>query len=169
MIREQMRKFDYENSVGFIVYNASKTIQKAFDLELRNKIGITITQSKVIFALYMISNPTQRELADKIGIESSTLVPIIDKMESDGYVKRKPDSQDRRIKRVYVTSKTDSLLDSMMECAAQIKKVSTKDVSEQEIKSALDVIKKITENLTMYLGDCELNDFKKDKGLKVNL
>jgi MarR family transcriptional regulator for hemolysin len=155
-----MRKFDYENSVGFVVYNASKTIQKAFDLELRNKIGMTITQSKVIFALYTTSSPTQRELADKIGIESPTLVPIIDKMEFDGYVKRKPDSQDRRIKRIYTTSKTDSLWDSMMECAAQIKKVSTKDVSEQEIKSALGVIKKITENLSIYLGDYESRDLK---------
>ncbi len=158
-----MKKFDYENSVGFVVYNASKTIQKAFDLELRNKIGITITQSKVIFALYMTSGPTQRELADKIGVESPTLVPIIDKMEDDGYVKRKPDPQDRRIKRIYTTSKTDSLWDSMMKCATQIRKVSTKDVSEQEMNSALRVIKKITENLTTYLGDSELGDLKKTK------
>jgi MarR family transcriptional regulator for hemolysin len=153
-----MKKFDYENSVGFVVYNASKTIQKAFDLELRNKIGITITQSKVIFALYMTSSPTQRELADKIGVESPTLVPIIDKMEDDGYVKRKPDPQDRRIKRIYTTPKTDSLWDSMMECISQIRKVSTKDISEQEIKSALEVVKKITENLTTYLGDSETID-----------
>lgn len=158
-----MKKYDFENSIGFVVYSASKAFQKAFDLELRNKIGITITQSKVIFALYMHSGPTQRELADKIGVESPTLVPIIDKMEEDGYVKRKPDPQDRRIKRIYTTSKTDSLWDSMMECAAQIRKVSTKEVSEQEIKSALGVIKKITENLTAYLEDSEVPDLKKTK------
>ena len=158
-----MKKYDFENSIGFVVYSTSKAFQKAFDLELRNKIGITITQSKVIFALYMHSGPTQRELADKIGVESPTLVPIIDKMEEDGYVKRKPDPQDRRIKRIYTTSKTDSLWDSMLECAAQIRKVSTKEVSEQEIKSALGVIKKITENLTAYLGDSEVPDLKKTK------
>ena len=158
-----MKKFDYENSIGFVVYSASKTFQKAFDLELRNKIGITITQSKVIFTLYLHSGLTQRELADKIGVESPTLVPIIDKMEEDGYVQRKFDPQDRRIKRVYTTSKTDSLWDSMMECATQIRKVSTKEVSEQEIKSALGVIKKITENLTTYLGDSEVTELKKIK------
>ncbi len=158
-----MKKFDYENSIGFVVYSASKTFQKAFDLELRNKIGITITQSKVIFALYLHSGLTQRELADKIGVESPTLVPIIDKMEEDGYVQRKFDPQDRRIKRVYTTSKTDLLWDSMMECATQIKKVSTKEVSEQEIKSALGIIKKITENLSTYLGDSDVTDLKKTK------
>ncbi|MGI0018288.1 MAG: MarR family winged helix-turn-helix transcriptional regulator [Nitrosotalea sp.] len=147
-----MKKFDYENSIGFVVYSASKMMQKAFDIELRDKIGINLAQSKVIFALYMQSGPTQRELADKIGVESPTLVPIIDKLEEDGYVKRKPDANDRRIKRIYTTPKTDSLWDSMMECAGQIRKVSTKDLSDQEIKSALGVVKKITENLTEHLG-----------------
>lgn len=158
-----MKKFDYENSIGFVVYSASKMMQKAFDLELRDKAGINLVQSKVIFALYMQSGPTQRELADKIGVESPTLVPIIDKMEKDGYVKRKPDVNDRRIKRIYATPKTDSLWDSMMECAAQIRKVSTKDLSEQEIKSALGVVKKITENLTGFLGDFQVADLKKTK------
>ncbi len=163
MIRNQMKKFDYENSVGFVVYSASKMMQKAFDLELRNKIGINLAQSKVIFALYMQSGPTQREIADRIGVESPTLVPIIDKLEEDGYVKRKPDAQDRRIKRIYVTPKTDSLWDSMQECITQIKKISTKDLSEQEIKSALGTVKKITENLVVYLGDSTLPSLKKTK------
>jgi len=105
-----MKKYDY-NSMGFAVYSASRAYQKVFDLELRNNTGITLTQFKVIFALYMQSGLTQRELADKIGVESPTLVPTIDKMEGDGYVKRKLDSNDRRVKRIYTTLKTDSLLD----------------------------------------------------------
>lgn len=162
MIRNQMKKFDYENSIGFIVYSASKMMQKAFDLELRNKTGINLAQSKVIFTLYMQSGPTQREIADMIGVETPTLVPIIDKLEEDGYVKRKPDATDRRIKRIYATAKTDSLWDLMVECITQIRKISTKDLSEQEIKSAFDTVKKITENLTIYLADRSL-DLKKTK------
>ena len=148
-----MKKFDFENSIGFVIYSASKMMQKAFDLELRNKTGINLVQSKVIFALNMQSGPTQRELADKIGVESPTLVPIIDKMEQDGYVKRKNDSKDRRIKRIYATAKADSMWDSMMECAVQIRKTSAHDLSEHEIKSAMGVVKKMTENLAVYLGD----------------
>ena len=158
-----MKKFQYENSIGYIVYSASKAFQKAFDLELRDKIGITITQSKVIFALYMFSGLTQREIADKIGIETPSLVPIIDKMEKDGYVKRKLDPKDRRLKRIYTTPKTDALWDSMMECASQIRKASLKEVSEQEAKSALETIKKISENLSVYISDFEVVNLKKTK------
>jgi len=157
-----MKKFDYENSFGFVIYSASKMMQKAFDLELRNKTGINLVQSKVIFALNMQSGPTQRELADKIGVESPTLVPIIDKMEQDGYVKRKLDSKDRRIKRIYATAKADSLWDSMMECAAQIRKTAIHDLSEHEIKSALGVVKKMTENLAVYLDESTIDEKEKD-------
>ncbi|MDE1770385.1 MAG: winged helix-turn-helix transcriptional regulator [Thaumarchaeota archaeon] len=158
-----MKKFEYENSIGYVVYSASKAFQKAFDLELRNKAGITLTQSKVIFALNMFSGLTQRELADKIGVETPSLVPIIDKMEEDGYVKRKLDSKDRRLKRIYTTPKTDALWDSMMGCAAQIRKVSLKEVSEQEVKSALEIIKKITESLSVYVENSETFTSKKSK------
>ena len=158
-----MKKFQYEDSIGYIVYSASKAFQKAFDLELRNKIGITLTQSKVIFALYMFSGLTQRELADKIGVETPSLVPIIDKMEEDGYLKRKLDSKDRRLKRIYTTSKTDALWDSMMGCGLQIRKVSLNKVSEQEVKSALKTLKTITENLSVYVEDFETKDLKKPK------
>jgi len=158
-----MKKFEYENSMGYVIYSASKAFQKAFDLELRNKIGITLTQSKVIFALYMFSGLTQRELADKIGVETPSLVPIIDKMEEDGYVKRKLDPKDRRLKRIYTTPKTNALWDSMMECASQIRKVSLNKVSEQEVKSVLETIKRITENLSAYVGDSEVSNAKKKK------
>lgn len=155
MIRKQMKKFDYEDSMGFAVYTASKNMQKAFDLELRSKIGISITQAKVLFALYGRPGFTLREVADKIGVESPTLVPVIDKMEADGYVKRKSDAQDRRVKRIHTTPKAGSLWNSMMECVAQIRKVSTKELSEQEIKSAIVTVKKISENLSAYLGSFE--------------
>ncbi|MEO9306902.1 MAG: MarR family winged helix-turn-helix transcriptional regulator [Nitrososphaera sp.] len=148
-----MKTFDYENSVGFVVYATSKVIQKAYDVELRNKAGITITQAKIIFALYAQSGSTLRELADKIGVESPTLVPVIDKMEEDGYVKRKPDSKDRRIKRIFTTPKADRLWDSMMDCASQVRKVSTTSLSEQEVQSAIRTIRKISKNLSEYLGE----------------
>jgi MarR family transcriptional regulator for hemolysin len=158
-----MKKFQYENSVGYVVYSASKAFQKAFDLQLRDKTGITLTQSKVIFALNMFSGLTQRELADKIGVETPSLVPIIDKMEEDGYLKRKLDSKDRRLKRIYTTPKTDALWDSMIECGLQIRKVSLNKVSEQEVKSVLDTLKRITENLSVYVEDFETKGIKKSK------
>ena len=93
---------------------------------------------------------TQKEIADKVGIEGATLVPIIDKMEKEGLLKRKPDSSDRRINRIYLTPKADSLWESMIECALRIRKHSAKNISESDIQITLETLRKISKNLVAF-------------------
>ncbi|NHI03776.1 hypothetical protein DYY67_0846 [Candidatus Nitrosotalea sp. TS] len=85
-----------------------------------------------------------------MGVEGATLVPLIDKMEKEGLLKRKPDSKDRRVNRIYLTQKADSLWNSMTECAIYIRKVSTKDISEDKLETTLDTLHKISKNLSTY-------------------
>jgi len=103
----------------------------------------------VVSALVLQPGLTQREIADKMGIEGATLVPVIDKMEKEGLLKRKQDSTDRRSNRVYLTSKADSLWVSMTNCALKVRKSSTKNISESDIQITLDTLRKISKNLSM--------------------
>jgi len=142
-----MTKYDFENSVGFIVNNTAKLFQKSLDIELRRNAGVTLSQWRVVGALVLQPGLTQKEIADKMGIEGATLVPVIDKMEKDGLLKRKPDLTDRRANRIYLTSKADSLWASMTECALKIRRSSTKNISDDDIKLTLDTLRKISKNL----------------------
>lgn len=145
-----MTKYDFENSVGFIVNSTAKAFQKALDSELRKNVGVTLSQWRVVGALVLRPGLTQKEIADKVGIEGATLVPVIDKMEKDGLLKRKPDSKDRRVNRIYLTPKADSLWNSMTECALRIRKVSTKDIPEDQIKTALETLRRISKNIVTH-------------------
>ncbi len=142
-----MTKYDFENSVGFIVNNTAKSFQKSLDIELRRNAGVTLSQWRVVGALVLQPGLTQKEIADKMGIEGATLVPVIDKMEKDGLLKRKPDLIDRRANRIYLTSKADSLWESMTECALKIRRSSTKNISDNDIQITLDTLRKISKNL----------------------
>jgi MarR family transcriptional regulator for hemolysin len=145
-----MVRYDFENSVGFVVNNTAKAFQKTLDLELRKNVGVTISQLRVVATLIQYPGSTQKEIADRVGVEGATLVPAIDKMEREGLLKRKPDSKDRRANRIYLTQKADSLWNSMMECALHIRKVSTKDISEEEIGTMMNTLRKISKNLYTY-------------------
>jgi len=145
-----MTKYDFENSVGFLVNVTAKAFQKALDAELRKNVGVTLSQWRVIVTLVLQPGLTQKEIADKVGIEGATLVPVIDKMEKEGFLKRKPDSKDRRVNRIYLTPKADSLWSSMTESALRIRKISTKDISEDQIKNTLDILRKISKNLATH-------------------
>lgn len=145
-----MIRYDFENSMGFVVNMTAKAFQKSFDIELRKNAGVSLSQWRVVGALVIQPGLTQKEIADKVGIEGATLVPIIDKMEKEGLLKRKPDSSDRRVNRIYLTQKADSLWESMVECALKIRKFSTKNISENDIQTTLETLRKISQNLTSF-------------------
>lgn len=145
-----MTRNDFETSVGFAVNNTAKTFQKTLDMELRKNVGVTISQWRVVVTLIQHAGLTQKEIADKVGVEGPTLVPVIDKMEQEGLLKRKPDPKDRRVNRIYLTSKADSLWNSMLECALHIRRSSTRDISENDLSITLETLRKISKNLSEY-------------------
>jgi MarR family transcriptional regulator, transcriptional regulator for hemolysin len=160
-----MAKYDFESSAGFVVNNTAKAFQKALDLELRKNVGVTLSQWRVVASLVQQPGLTQKEIADKVGVEGATLVPIIDKMEKEGLLKRKTDSKDRRVNRIYLTPKADSLWNSMIECAIHIRKVSTKDISEDELETTLETLHKISKNLSTYFEvDISMEISRKNRG-----
>jgi MarR family transcriptional regulator, transcriptional regulator for hemolysin len=142
-----MQQYDFENSLGFIVNRTARAFVKSLDLELREKVGVTVGQWKVIVMLVKQNGLTQKETADKLGLEGPTLIPIIDKMEKDGLLVRKVDSSDRRNNRIYRTEKADALWDRMMECATKVRQASVKDISEENMRIMRNVLDKIWQNL----------------------
>src|ERR687888_2737878 len=146
-----MQVYDFQNSVGFIVNRTAKAFVKAFDSELRDKVGVTFGQWKVIVMLVNQNGLTQKEIAEKLALEGSTLIPIIDKMEKEGLVVRRVDSSDRRNNRIYRTEKADALWDRMVECATKVRQVSVKDISEKDISIMRSVLDKIWQNLGVEL------------------
>jgi len=145
-----MIRYDFENSMGFVVNTTAKAFQRSFDIELRKNAGVSLSQWRVVGALVLQPGLTQKEIADKVGVEGATLVPIIDKMEKEGLLKRKLDSSDRRINRIYLTTKADSLWESMIECALRIRKSSTKNISESDIQITIETLRKISKNLVIF-------------------
>ena len=144
-----MQMYDFENSIGFIVNRSAKMFVKALDTELRERVGVTFGQWKVIVMLVNENGSTQKEIADRLGLEGPTLIPIIDKMEEERLVVRKVDPVDRRNNRIYRTEKADELWDRMIECALKIREVSLRGIPEQNINVMRKVLEKISQNLRM--------------------
>src|SRR6476660_7833501 len=93
-LMDAMHKLDLSDSIGMLISLASKSQEKLAEVEMKRQLDLTPAQWKVILALNMSNCLTQKELAEKIYIDGSTLVPVIDKMEQNGLVERKMDSKD---------------------------------------------------------------------------
>jgi MarR family transcriptional regulator, transcriptional regulator for hemolysin len=142
-----MQKYDFQNSIGFIVNKTAKAFVKALDSELREKVGVSVGQWKVMVMLVNQDGLAQQELAERLGLEGPTLIPIIDKMEKDNLVVRRVDSSDRRNNRIYRTEKANELWSEMVKCAVRVRQVSLKDISDANIDITRNVLENVYQNL----------------------
>lgn len=67
-------------------------------------IGLDLPSYDVLAAAYRFEGLTQSELAEKLLVGRSNLSMLLPDLEQTGWLKRKPDDKDKRIRRVYLTT-----------------------------------------------------------------
>jgi MarR family transcriptional regulator for hemolysin len=142
-----IRIYDYQNSPGFLIHRTGRIFAKSLDVELRSKVGVTFGQWKIIVMLSERDGLTQKEIADKIGVEGPTLIPMIDKMEKDGFLRREADPDDRRNNKIRRTQKAELMWEKMTECALEVRKRAMKNIRTEEVEILRSVLNKICDNL----------------------
>ena len=71
--------------------------------QLFDEIGLYRGQPPVLDALWEQEGLTQTELAERLQITQATVTKMLQRMEKTGFVLRKPDPEDLRVSRVYMT------------------------------------------------------------------
>ena len=148
-----MRKLDVENSPGALIFLASKSQERLAEVEMKKQLGLTPAQWKIILALSVTDGLTQKEIADKIYVDGSTLVPIIDKMEENGLVERKSDSKDRRINRIFLTKKSESTVNSIVMLIVQLRKMIYKGISQSDLDLVTNTLRTVIKNSENALSE----------------
>jgi MarR family transcriptional regulator, organic hydroperoxide resistance regulator len=80
--------------------------------------GVTPTQYAVLKVLSDADGQTRAELGARLGIDSATTTGVADRLATNGLLERRPDPQDRRLQRLFLTSEARSrqrALDSEMD------------------------------------------------------
>ena len=152
-----MRKLDLSESVGALIALAGKSQERLAEIEMKKQLGLTPAQWKVILVLNIMDGLTQKEIAEKINIDGSTLVPVIDKMEQSGLVERRTDSKDRRNNRIYLTKKSESTVDSITAIILQLRKIIYSGITDDEINTTRTVLKILIKNSDNASSQIKLN------------
>ncbi|MCA9811768.1 MAG: MarR family transcriptional regulator [Nitrosarchaeum sp.] len=142
---------DVDNSLGILIKLTGKSFEKAVDIELKEKCGLTAGQGKIIIALALQEGQSQKEISNAMFLDGSTLVPIIDKMENNGFVVRKSNPKDRRNHKIYLTQKSKALIDLVARCVLDIRRVATQNISETQLNITKKVLKQLTANTEQHI------------------
>ena len=86
----------------FAIYSTNLAFGRAYK-PLLDEIGITYPQYAALIALNEQGNQTVSELGEKLFLESSTLTPLLKRLEAMGHVTRTRDAEDERQVRINLT------------------------------------------------------------------
>ena len=106
-----MRDFEWvkSNGLGFLIADTARLLRKRFDAGAR-EVGMTGAQWKVLAYLAMNEGINQAGLADLLDIEPITLSRHLDKMEQAGWVIRRPDPNDKRVRILALSEQATGML-----------------------------------------------------------
>ncbi|MBB3289799.1 MULTISPECIES: MarR family winged helix-turn-helix transcriptional regulator [Rhizobium] len=118
--------------------------------------GLYAGQDGVILALAANDGLPAGTLAQKLGVKAPTMTRTIGRMEAQGFVERRPDAEDARLTKVYLTETGRNSVSEIESSAATCDELATRGFSEKEIRSLVRLLKTIESNL--QAGDDEEDD-----------
>ena len=80
-----------------------------------------------------------------MGIEEPTLVGLLRRLESDGWITRRDASHDRRCKNVRLARKSSPVLHEIFDAAQQLRHELIGDISERDLQTCMRVLTRIRE------------------------
>ena len=133
--------------LGFLIHDVSRLRRKAFD-QLMKPLGITRSQWWVIAHLSRHDGMMQTELATLLDVGKMALGGLVIRLEAGGWIIRKPDPADGRIKRVFLTSTSHGLIRKMQRAEKRHNDVVLKGVSQEERDVLTEIMTRIKRNLS---------------------
>ncbi|HWD08940.1 MAG TPA: MarR family transcriptional regulator [Actinomycetota bacterium] len=103
--------------LGRQLAKTDKAVRAEFDARL-SEAGGSLTTWIVLRSAG--ESTSQRELADRMGVEGPTLVRHIDRLEREGLIERHRDPLDRRVTRIVVTVAGQQMLAQLAVVAAEM-------------------------------------------------
>lgn len=91
-----------DDQLCFALYSASMAVSRAYKPML-DALGLTYPQYLVLHALWEQDGRTIGAIADRLALESSTITPLVKRLEAAGFVGRERSAADERRVEVRLT------------------------------------------------------------------
>lgn len=117
--------------------------------------GITNAQVFVMLCLSSEDDQSQNELSKHLNIMAPSLTTLLDQLERKGLIERRPDSQDGRTKRIYLSqSGTQFLKKQMWPIFNELEEKLLFGFSEEERNLLFSLLICLHQNTHGYENDC---------------
>lgn len=129
-----------------VFWNAKRAMFEATN-QAYGQHGVHAGQQFILACLWEQDGLTPGQIARQLGLSTPTVTRTSARMETAGLLTRKPDPDDRRLVRVFLTAQGRELREVLNAEMAKVSEQALKDVSTQEREVLVRLLRKVGENL----------------------
>jgi len=113
MKKAKSKQLDLESLPGYYIRRLQQ-IAVAIFLQETEAHGVTPVQYAALHKVGTVPGVDQRTLAGSIGLDTSTVAGVIDRLEARGLMQRSASPQDRRVRLLSLTAEGQAVLDALV-------------------------------------------------------
>ncbi len=133
-----------KNQLCFPLYLTAKEFTGIYNQKLK-KLDLTYTQYIVMMYFWQKGSSNLKELSKTLMLDSSTLTPILKKLEAKGFILKNRSEKDERNLVITLTKKGEALRDEALSIPAQVGECI--NVSEEEMQTLRNITCKILKSI----------------------
>jgi MarR family transcriptional regulator for hemolysin len=131
------------NEFGLLLFGTARAWRTKLDQRLR-PLGLSQGKWRTLVLLSQGGNKlTQKEIAERMGIEEPTLAGLLDRLQEGGWIKRRESPNDRRCKIVHLQRRSKAVLDEIFNTAQGLRHELIEDISQDDLEACVRVLTQI--------------------------
>ena len=131
------------NELGLILFGTARAWRTKLDQRLR-PLGLSQGKWRTLMHLSQGGdNLTQKEIAERMGIEGPTLAGLLNRLQGDGWIERRGSAADRRCKTVHLQRRSKAVLDKIFNTAHDLRTELIENISQRDLETCISVLSKI--------------------------
>lgn len=132
--------------IGFLVADVGRLLRRAFELRAGH-LGLTQAQWRALALLSRHEGVNQATLADLLEIQPMTVTRLLDRMEENGWIERRPDPADRRAVRLHLTEQAQPLLAELQDIGSGILSLALQETEPAMRLALVEALERMKTNL----------------------
>jgi DNA-binding MarR family transcriptional regulator len=138
---------DGTDRLGFLLHDAARLMRKRFEAR-GSAYGLSAAQWRLLVRVVKDEGVAQARLAELLEIEPISVSRLIDRMEEGGWIERRQDAGDRRVRMIFPTTRSREVFAAIKSVAGDVYEEALKGLSPQERRATIHGLNTIIENLS---------------------
>ena len=138
---------NFDQSLGFVIHDVARMLRWEFDKRAQT-IGLTRSQWSVLAYLRREDGVQQQRLAELMELSPITMTGLLDRLERDGWVERRPDPDDRRAKRIFLTPKVLPVMKKIQALGREVRQSAVEGLNVAEQEQLISLLLRVRTNLS---------------------